>query len=248
MIKNSHHKPVAIITGAARRIGACIAETLHSAGFCVIIHYRHSATEAQTLAKKLNTITPDTAHYLQGDLDDPNCYNHLIKNSHQRWGRLDVLVNNASTFTPTPIGKIDFSVWDKLFNSNLKAPFFLAQAAIPFLSKQKGCIVNITDIHSQYPLKNYPVYSCAKAGLAMMTQSMAMECGPDVRVNAVAPGCVLWPENENSYSDETKEAIVNSTFLKKCVAPKDIAETVLFLIRQQSITGQTVRVDGGRII
>lgn len=163
------------------------------------------------------------------------------------WNRLDCLIHNASAFTPTPIGTINLAHWDKLFNSNLKAPLFLSQAAAPILAANKGNIINIVDIHANTPMKNYPVYSCAKAGLFMLTKSLALELAPDIRVNAVAPGNVLWPENENVYSDAKKQAILKATLLQKQVMPEDIAQAALFLAEQTAITGQMINVDGGRV-
>lgn len=243
--KNS--MPVALITGGARRIGACIATTFHDNGYRVIIHYRHSREDALALAATLNQRRAQSAACLYADLDDFNAYEKLIQESHDTWQRLDVLINNASTFTPTPVGKTTLTHWDYLFNSNLKAPFFLSQAAAPFLRDTQGNIINIVDIHAITPMKNYPVYSAAKAGLFMLTKSLALELAPVIRVNAIAPGSVIWPEKENAYSDEKKQAIVSATLLKKQVEPADIATTALFLAQQTSMTGQMLSVDAGRL-
>ncbi|PIZ04327.1 MAG: pteridine reductase [Gammaproteobacteria bacterium CG_4_10_14_0_8_um_filter_38_16] len=240
------HQPVALITGSARRVGACIAETFHQAGYAIIVHYRHSDHEANRLVEKCNQQRAHSAIALSADLDDVSHYEKLIHEAHREWARLDVLVNNASSFAPTPIGKITAADWDHLLNCNLKAPIFLSQAAAPFLSEKKGNIVNITDIHSVSPMKAYSVYSCAKAGLSMLTKSLALELAPHVRVNAVAPGSVIWPEGINTLPEKTKEAILSATLLHKQVAPEDIANAVLFLAQQDSITGQTIAVDGGR--
>lgn len=240
-----HHK-VALITGAARRIGACIAETFHTNGYHIIVHYRHSENEARALVATLNRRRADSAVGIFADLDNQNDYEKLIRESVACWNRLDVLINNASTFTPTPIGKIDLATWDYLLNSNLKAPFFLSQAAAPFLAIHAGNIINIVDVHAIRPMKNYSVYSCAKAGLFMLTKSLAVELAPTIRVNAVAPGNVLWPENENAYSDAKKEAILKATLLQKQIKPEDIAETAMFLATQRSVTGQMISVDGGK--
>jgi len=187
-----------------------------------------------------------SAEILSADLDDhDNCIS-LIEKAIKIWGRLDVLINNASTFAASPVGKTDMATWNALLNSNLKAPFFLAQAASFYLKKTRGSIVNITDIHAHQPMKNYPVYSCAKAGLSMLTKALALELAPRVRVNAVAPGNVLWPEGKNSYSQTKKRKILSATLLKKQIDPKDIAETVLFLIHNASITGQTIVVGSDR--
>ncbi|HLB55725.1 MAG TPA: pteridine reductase [Coxiellaceae bacterium] len=242
-----NHK-VVLITGAARRIGACIAEVFHANNYNVIVHYRHSKLDAQTLVTKLNQRRENSAIAIYADLDDASHYEKLIRESVNQWKRLDVLINNASTFTPTPIGKITQEKWDYLFNSNLKAPFFLSQAAAPFLSENKGNIINIVDVHAITPMQNYSIYSCAKAGLFMLTKSLALELAPAIRVNAIAPGNVIWPENENVYSDEKKQSIIQSTLLKKQVDPKDIAETALFLANQMSITAQMINIDAGKFV
>lgn len=246
-MSQKHHK-VALITGAARRIGACIAASFHANGYHVVVHYRRSENEAHDLVKTLNKNRANSAVAIFADLDNQNDYEKLIRESAACWNRLDVLINNASTFTPTPIGKIDLSNWDYLFNSNLKAPFFLSQAAAPFLAENKGNIINIVDVHAITPMKNYSVYSCAKAGLFMLTKSLAVELAPTIRVNAVAPGNVLWPENENTYSDAKKKAILSATLLQKQISPEDIAQTALFLATQCSMTGQMICVDGGSAI
>lgn len=240
--------PVVLITGSARRVGACIATTFHDKGYRVIIHYRQSRDEAFALATTLNQHRAESAVCIAADLDDFNAYEKLIHDSYNTWHRLDVLINNASTFTPTPVGDIKADVWDYLFNSNLKAPFYLSQAAAPFLRENQGNIINIVDIHAITPMKNYPIYSCAKAGLLMLTKSLALELAPSIRVNAVAPGSVIWPENENEYADAKKQAILSATLLKKQVDPTDIAKTALFLAEQTSMTGQMLNVDAGRLI
>lgn len=241
-----NYKKVVLITGAARRVGACIAGVFHQNDYRVIIHYRHSREEAQMLVNQFNQKRVDSAALLTADLDDELSYEKLIQDAHQIWNRLDVLINNASSFTPTPIGRINFHDWNYLINSNLKAPLFLSQAAAPFLKKSRGNIINITDVHAEYPMKNYVVYSCAKAGLAMLTKSLALELAPDIRVNAVAPGNVIWPEGVNEKSDAEKKAIIEATLLKKQISPNDIAQTALFLAKHSAITGQTIRVDGGK--
>ena len=245
---NDKNQKVVLITGSAKRIGACIAEHFHQTGYRVIIHYRHSRKDAEAAAQAFNNQRPNSAACIKADLDIFDDYEKLIIESHKVWGRLDVLINNASTFFPTPIGKINLNDWDLLFNSNLKAPFFLSQAAAPFLRENKGNIINIIDIHAEKnPMKNYPVYSCAKAGLLMLTRSLALELAPTIRVNAVAPGHVIWPENKNAFSDAEKKAILADTLLQKEVSPADIAQTALFLAEQSSITGQMIAVDAGRI-
>jgi pteridine reductase len=242
---NSLDGKVALITGGAHRIGATIARTLHDAGACVVLHYRNSSTGARELQAELHTIRPDSVALVQGDLHDTATLPRLIDQAHAAWGRLDILVNNASTFYPTPMGSVTEITWDDLIGTNLKAPFFLAQAAAPHLRIQRGAIVNIVDIHAERPLKGHPVYSMAKAGLVMMTKSLACELGPEVRVNGVAPGAILWPENE--MDDATKEKILERTFLKRQGNPQDIANAVLFLARDAHYTsGHILTVDGGR--
>lgn len=236
---------VALITGAAHRIGATVARTLHAQGMNIVIHYRSSRKGALALQKELQAQRPDSVILLQTDLLEIDKLTSLVKEAHKAWGRLDVLINNASTFYPTKVGKVDEKVWDDLMGSNLKAPFFLAQAVAPMLRQTHGCIVNIVDIHAERPLKAHPVYSMAKAGLAMMTKSLAAELGPEVRVNGVAPGAILWPENE--MDDVTKQRIISRTFLKRQGNAMDIARTIRFLVEDAPyISGQILAVDGGR--
>jgi pteridine reductase len=237
---------VILVTGAAHRIGAEIARCLHDQGARLILHYRSSRDAAQALQNELNQLRSDTVVLVQADLMDISKLKSLIKESVETWGRLDALVNNASTFFPTPIAEANESQWDNLMGSNLKAPFFLCQSAMPHLKQQHGCIVNIVDIHAERPLKKYPIYSMAKAGLAMMTKSLACELGPEIRVNAVAPGAILWPEDE-SMDDITKQRILSRNFLKRQGSVSDIARAVLFLIRDANYTsGHILTVDGGR--
>lgn len=241
---NLTHK-VILITGAAHRIGAQIAQTLHDAGANLVLHYRSSKDAAEKLMQQLNTRRPDSVVLLQGELRDPVSLPQLLDDAVTAWGHLDALVNNASTFYPTPVGSVTTEQWDDLLGSNLRAPFFLAQAAAPHLRARHGCIVNIADIHADRPLKNYPVYSIAKAGLVMLTKALAAELGPEIRVNAVAPGAILWPEN--NMDDATKAKIVSRTFLKRQGHPSDIAGAVLYLIRDANyVSGQLLTVDGGR--
>lgn len=236
---------VALITGGAHRIGATTARTLHAAGANMVIHYRNSSAGAEALQAELHARRADSVTLLQGDLHDTPALAQLVAKAHAAWGRLDLLVNNASTFYPTPLGSVTESVWDDLIGSNLKAPFFLAQAAAPHLRMERGSIVNIVDIHAERPLKEHPVYSMAKAGLVMMTKSLACELGPEVRVNGVAPGAILWPENE--MDDATRSKILERTFLKRQGSPQDIANAVLFLARDAHYTsGHILTVDGGR--
>jgi len=237
----------ALITGGAKRIGAVTTHTLHQAGYNVIIHCRLSREAADDLAAELNNNRTDSAKVIQGDLNNETVYNHLIEEAYQCWNRLDVLVNNASSFYPTPVGSITLDDWHNLLNSNLKAPLFLAQAAAPYLKQVEGNIINMTDVHAQRPMKDHPVYCAAKAGLAMLTMSLAKELGPEVRVNSVAPGAILWPDND--MPEHTKNLILERTSLKKLGDPIDIAKTILFLVRDAHyITGQIIAVDGGRNI
>ena len=247
MLKKNNKISVALITGSARRVGASIAKALHEADFNVVIHYKNSEKSALKLKTQLNKLRPHSAEILQADLDQQSCYELLIKNTYKIWGRLDALVNNASTFKSTSIGKTDLKTWDLLLNSNLKAPYFLSQAASNYLKKSRGNIINITDIHAKTPMKNYTVYCIAKAGLSMLTKSLALELAPHIRVNAVAPGSVIWPEGENTYSKAHKQKILSATLLKKQVKPDNIAQAVLFLIHNSAITGKTITVDGGKI-
>jgi len=238
---------VALITGAAHRIGAEMARQLHSAGMNIALHYRHSKRPAEALATELNSLRPDSVTLIQADLLKTKTLPEVIAKACKPWQRLDVLINNASSFYPTEIGTATEKNWDDLIGSNLKAPFFLAQAAAPELTKHNGCIINIIDIHSQRPMKGYPIYSAAKAGLAMLTMSLARELGPDVRVNGIAPGAILWPEHD--MDDQAKGEILNRTALKRQGTAQDIAKTALFLIMDADyISGQIINVDGGRTL
>jgi pteridine reductase len=235
---------VVLITGAAHRIGATTARMLHAEGMNILLHYRHSRDAAESLQTELNAMRTDSVHLIQADLHDSARLPALVEQAIQIWGRLDVLINNASSFYATPIGTVTETQWDDLIGSNLKAPFFLSQAAAPYLRQQHGCIVSIVDIHAERPLKEFPVYSMAKAGLVMLTKSLACELGPEVRVNAVAPGAILWPEN---LGEKEKEKIISRTFLKRQGAPDDIARAILYLIRDAGyMSGQVLTVDGGR--
>ncbi len=236
---------VVLVTGAAQRIGAEIVRTLHGAGMRVALHYRGSQQAAKALAAELNRLRDGSAALLQADLSDQATLAPLVEAATAHWGRLDALVNNASTFYPSAVGAVTQPQWHDLMDVNLKAPFFLAQAAAPELSKNGGSIINIADIHADRPLKGYPVYCMAKAGLVMMTRALARELGPAVRVNAVAPGAILWPEQ--GLEEAAQKSILARTALKRQGRPKDIAGAVLFLIRDaEYITGQVLSVDGGR--
>lgn len=235
---------VVLITGAAHRIGATTARMLHAEGMNILLHYRHSREAADALQAELNDIRPDSVSLLQADLHDTQSLPELIEAAVKVWGRLDVLINNASSFYPTPIGSVTEAQWDDQIGSNLKAPLFLSQAAAPHLRQHQGCIVSIVDIHAERPLKEFPVYSMAKAGLVMLTKSLACELGPEIRVNAVAPGAILWPEN---LGEKEKEKIISRTFLKRQGEPEDIAKAILHLVRDAGyVSGQVLTVDGGR--
>ena len=238
---------VALITGGAKRIGAATTRELHQAGYNVVIHCRLSRQSADDLANELNGIRGDSANVIQGDLNNETIYDSLIDQACKFWNRLDVLVNNASSFYPTPVGSITLNDWDNLINSNMRAPLFLAQAAAPLLKHTQGSIINMIDVHAQRPMKDHPVYCAAKAGLQMITLSLAKELGPEVRVNGVAPGAILWPDND--MSEHTKNLILERTSLKRPGQPIDIAKTILFLAKDADyITGQIIAVDGGRTL
>lgn len=236
-----------LITGAAKRIGAACARRLHGAGCNVFLHYRASAADAQQLCDELNQQRPDSAKIMQADLLNMAELKALAEASQLAWGGLDALVNNASSFYPTAMADATEAQWDELVGSNLKAPFFLAQALAQTLADHNGCIVNIVDIHAERGLSGYPVYSIAKAGLAAMTKILAKELGPKIRVNGVAPGAILWPDNE--LSDAAKLEILQRVALKRSGEPDDIAKAVLFLLNDADyITGQILSVDGGRTL
>jgi len=237
----------ALVTGAARRVGAEIATRLHAAGANVGIHYRNSAEDATNLVGRLNALRPDSAAAFRADLLDIESLPALIDEFVGWCGGLDVLVNNASTFYPTPLGEITGTQWDDLVGSNFKAPLFLSQAAAASLRERRGSIVNIVDIHAQRPLRDHLVYGSAKAGLAMLTRALAKELAPDVRVNGVSPGAILWPEGD--MSEDTKASILDEVPLARAGDPADIAGCVLYLVRDATyVTGQIVAVDGGRSI
>lgn len=236
-----------LITGGAKRVGAEIARRLHGLGASVMVHYRSSATEAKALAAQLNAVRQGSCALIQGDLHDIAHLPSLIKATIDTFGRLDVLVNNASSFYPTAIGEIREQDWYDLLGTNLKAPLFLSQAAADALRHSHGCIINIADIHAERPMKSYVVYSIAKAGLVALTKSLAHELGPEVRTNAVAPGPILWPEDDPTFDDTERRRIVAHTLLKREGSPEDIARAVIFLIKDAPyITGAILPVDGGR--
>jgi len=237
----------ALVTGAAKRIGAVVATTLHEAGANVVIHYHRSAAEAEQLAAELNGRRASSAFTAPADVRDVAELQRMAKQVLERTGRLDVLVNNASNFYPTPLGTVTEENWYDLMGSNLKAPLFLSQAMLPALRTANGVIINIVDVHSQRPLRDHVVYGAAKAGLAMLTRSLAKDLGPHVRVNGVSPGAIIWPEE--GMSDHLRAAIIRQTALKRSGTPEDIAAAVLFLVRDAPyVTGQIIAVDGGRSV
>lgn len=238
---------VALITGAARRIGAEIARTLHDEGMNIVLHYNASEEEAEVLCSQLNKKRGHSAAAIHADLQISESEKALVQSALTVWGRLDVLVNNASRFYRTAVGKVTDYAWEDLMKSNLKAPFFLAQASAPALAETQGCIINITDIRAERPLKEYSVYCISKSGLLMMTRALARELGPQIRVNAIAPGIIMWPEGENTLSQEDKQKIIKQTILQRAGTPEDIAKAVLFFVRDGDfISGQVLNVDGGR--
>jgi pteridine reductase len=241
------HKTI-LVTGAAKRVGAAIARRLHRAGANLTLHYHASEREAHALQSELNLQRAQSVMLVRADLLETAGLAEIVKTCVERFGSLDALVNNASVFYPTPVGTISAANWDELVGANLKAPLFLAQAAAPYLKKSAGCIVNITDIHAERPLKNYPVYSIAKAGLASLTRALARELGPEVRVNGVAPGPIAWPE-DGSFDEVTRQRVISHTLLKRTGEPDDIARAVYYLIAEAPyVTGQIIAVDGGRSI
>jgi pteridine reductase len=242
-------KKVVLVTGGAKRVGAAICRRLHAQGAKLVIHYRSSLDEARALQLELNNNRPDSASLAQTDLLDIDFLPELIDKTVRRYGRLDALINNASSFFATPLGACTIEAWYDLVGSNLMAPLFLSQAAAPYLKEQRGCIVNIIDIHTERPLKDFVIYNAAKGGLQALTKSLALELGPEIRVNGVSPGPILWPENDIWSNAQARDAIIQDTLLKRMGEPEDIARTVQFLIHDAPyITGQIIAVDGGRSI
>jgi pteridine reductase len=240
---------VVLITGGAKRVGAAICRRLHAQGARLMVHHRSSTAEARALQQDLNAQRADTVALIQADLLRSASLPDLVKTVVKQFGRLDVLINNASSFFPTPVGEITEEAWDDLIGTNLKAPLFLSQAAAGELRKHRGCIVNIVDIHADLPMKNHVVYTVAKGGLQALTRSLARELGPDVRVNGVAPGTIVWPEDDAWSDDVSRQRIISQTALKRIGEPDDIAKVVEFLVtRAPYVTGQVIAVDGGRSI
>jgi pteridine reductase len=238
---------IVLVTGAARRIGAAIVTRLHQNGARVAIHHRGSSADAEQLAARLNQDRDDSATTYQGDLHDMAGLTELVESVVAWGGRLDGLVNNASSFYPTPVGSITEEQWNELTGTNLKVPLFLSQAAAPHLRKCGGAIINIVDIHSQRPLRNHAVYGAAKAGLAMLTRSLAKDLAPDVRVNGISPGAILWPED--GMTEKVQQTILKQIPLQRTGDPEDIAACALYLLRDATyVTGQIIAVDGGRSI
>lgn len=238
---------VALVTGAARRLGAAIARALHAEGARLVIHHRSSRAEAEALARELNALRADSAITHAADLMEVAALSGLVAATLAAFGRLDVLVNNASSFYATPLGEITPQAFDDLIGTNLRAPLFLAQAAAPELRLRRGLVLNMADIHAFRPLKRHPVYCAAKAGLVMLTQSLARELGPHVRVNGIAPGPVLWPDGE--MDGDLKERILDRTALKRMGTPEEVAKVALFFVRDAPyVTGQVLPVDGGRSV
>jgi len=236
-----------LVTGGARRVGAAICRRLHAAGANLLVHYRSAALEARALQVELNARRADSVALAQADLLKMAACSQLVKAALKHFGQLDAVVNNASSFYATAIGEITEQAWDDLVGTNLKAPLFLAQAAAPELRKQHGCIVNLVDIHAELPMRNHAVYTAAKGGLAALTRALARDLGPEIRVNGVAPGTILWPDDETWRDELSRQRIINQTALKRIGEPDDIAKAVQFLLADAPyVTGQIIAVDGGR--
>jgi pteridine reductase len=244
MADSAQSRRVVLVTGAARRIGAVIARRLHAAGYDVALHARRSQSELDALVAELESARASSTLALEADLGDVAALPDLANAVVERFGRLDALVNNAAVFYPTPVGSATPAQWDELFGTNARAPFFLAQAAAPHLAASNGAIVNIVDIYAEQPLAAHPIYSMSKAALAAMTKALARDLAPDVRVNGVAPGAILWPDA--GKSEAAQQALIERTPLKRMGSPDDIASAVLWLLEAPFVTGEIVRVDGGR--
>jgi pteridine reductase len=235
---------VMLITGSSKRIGAYMAQAAHSEGYNIVLHYRQSKTQTQELHQRLNSIRKDSCMMVQADFDKKNDFSELVSLIENKFNRLDVLVNNASEFFATKLDDFTSSNYERLFNSNVKGPLFLSKACYRLLKKTNGNIINIVDIHADKPLKDYPLYSMAKAANKMMVQALAKEMAPEIRVNGIAPGCIIWPENE--LSETEKKSILNRTALKTHGKAKNIYQAIKLLIENDFITGEIIKVDGGR--
>ena len=246
MAEHAGPRRVALITGAARRIGAVIARNMHAAGWDLALHCRHSRAELDALIADLERARASSTLALQADLDDVDALAPIVAKAVERFGGLDALINNASAFYPTPIGSATPAQWDALFAANARAPFFLSQAAAPHLAKRNGAIVNLVDIYADNPLAEHPIYSMSKAALASMTKALARDLAPGVRVNGIAPGAILWPDA--GKEDEDQRAVIERTPLKRIGTPGDIASAVSWLLDAPFVTGEIVRVDGGRYL
>lgn len=240
--------PVALVTGAAVRVGAAIARRLHAQGYDVALHYRRSREPAEALATEFNRQRGNSAMLVAGDLASAAGPSAIAAAFLERYARCDLVVNNASSFFPSAVEEVDAGVWNELLGSNLRGPFFLVQALLPALRESGGSVVSITDIHAERPLLGYPVYSIAKAGLVMLTRSLARELAPEVRVNAVAPGAILWPEDPDDTWGREQEAILKRVPLGRTGTPEDIAGAVVYLATAPYVTGQILAVDGGRSV
>lgn len=237
----------ALVTGGARRIGAALVRTLHAAGANVVVHCRRSRADADALAAELEATRAGSTRVVAADLQEPEACARVVDAAIDAWERLDIVVNNASTFYPTPVGAIDAASFDDLVGSNLRAPTFVAQAAAPALAATGGCIVNLADVHGLRPLDRYPVYCAAKAGLVMLTRALARELAPNVRVNAIAPGSILWPEGPAGGDPAARQAVLEATPLARQGEPADVAGALMYLVRDaRFVTGQVLAVDGGR--
>lgn len=249
MATTQHPEPVALITGAAQRIGRTVAQTLHARGYSIIVHYRQSAEAANSLCIELNEKRANSAAAIAADFADIDALLPFADAVLDRFGRLDALINNASDFYPTPLATVTIQDWDRLFASNVRAPLFLAQAFTAALSASRGCIINMADIYAERPLANHGVYCSAKAALVMLSKSLALELAPAVRVNAIAPGAILWPEQSSEFSAQEQRNMQDKVPLKRSGSPEDIAKTIAFLVCDAPyITGQTIAVDGGRTL
>ena len=246
MSMDSNQAAVVLVTGGARRLGAEIVRQMHAAGARVVVHFRSSGDEAAQLAATLNALRPGSVSIVQADLLSSNAGERLVAAAVAAYGRLDALVNNASSFFPTPLGTIDEAAWSDLVGSNLKAPLFITQAATPYLKLSRGCVVNIVDIHAERPLRGYPVYCAAKAGLAGLTRALAQELAPEVRVNGISPGAIEWPD-DGQFAPQERAAIIEHSLLERIGAAADIAGAVRYLVFDAPyVTGQILAVDGGR--